>query len=293
MEPTVREPVGLESGMGSIYKQQCALRDKMLALPLPADLSRPERHLAESSNLCAEGMAFQPTVEGAGGALEVLEKHRRTNPDKVRLQILEAMYRNLKFALGDPLAFCTVGEIDPGGPDQFKERLQEKSDKMAAFGCFLEALSIGGGDRAANALEMVYTTHTLEAQACLLLAYFSNHGTKAIALEYLTKWFIDCDLKADCAVLEAYISFGLPKSQGRTRINYLDNSGPALNRLKNSGAGTIRELVEKANRRRAEVERIQSDRRAAGICVLCGKPLGSFQKLFGVKKHSGCTAFVR
>jgi len=56
-------------------------------------------------------------------------------------------------------------------------------------------------------------------------------------------------------------------------------------------------LAEEARRkekRRAEEARkreIQSKRAASRVCVMCGKPLGFFQKLCGDKQHKECKAF--
>jgi hypothetical protein len=301
MEPESREPQGLEANEGSIYKRQCMLRDEMLALPVPADPSTPDRPLAESCNLCAEGMASEPTPEGVRKVSEIIEKHRSGNPDRTRLQILEAMYQNYQSAMGDPLSFRAVGEVQVGTPEQIKKRMGAMSHRLAAVGSFLEALYLAGVNRDADfvqkctaSLEGSYSMRTLEFQASLLLAYFSNYRTKSIALAYLTKWFPDCNLKADYAVLEAYMAAcsthgSLDSMKG---LPYLADSGPALAALKKCGARTIRDLVELENQRRAEQERIQSIRAAAGECVLCGKPLVGFRKLFGARKHSGCSKFV-
>jgi hypothetical protein len=43
--------------------------------------------------------------------------------------------------------------------------------------------------------------------------------------------------------------------------------------------------------KRSYEHRIQLERASAGVCVLCGKPLGFFQKLFGPKQHKECTTF--
>lgn len=297
MEPESREPLGLKTNEGSMYSRQCTLRDQMLALPLPIDPSSPDRLLAESCNLFAEVMASEPSVEDVGKVSESLENHRWRNPDKTRLQILEMMFHNYQSALNDPLHFRAASEVQVGTPEEMKKRMGGMSKIMAGVGLFLEASLIAGSkqqDQVAQSLEGAYTSVTLGSQACLLLAYFSSHETKSIALEYLLKWFPDCDLKADCAVLEAYMAACSTHGSldSMKRLPYLADSGPALAALKKCGARTIRDLVELENQRRAEQERIQSIRAAAGECVLCGKPLVGFRKLFGARKHSGCSKFV-
>jgi hypothetical protein len=39
-------------------------------------------------------------------------------------------------------------------------------------------------------------------------------------------------------------------------------------------------------------EQKQLVRLSAGVCFLCGEPLGKIQKLFGAKKHKECKFFV-
>lgn len=50
---------------------------------------------------------------------------------------------------------------------------------------------------------------------------------------------------------------------------------------------------EQAKRRAEELRRseVQTKRRASGQCVMCGQPLGFFQKLLGKDRHNSCSRF--
>ena len=50
-----------------------------------------------------------------------------------------------------------------------------------------------------------------------------------------------------------------------------------------------RKLDEAEQKRRLG---IQSNRNAAKVCIMCGKPLSLLRKLFGVKRHRKCTEFI-
>ncbi|MHB0938112.1 MAG: hypothetical protein ACYDCO_21065 [Armatimonadota bacterium] len=55
-----------------------------------------------------------------------------------------------------------------------------------------------------------------------------------------------------------------------------------------------RQRIETAAKRREELRRqtdIRNTRKASGQCVLCGKPLGLFQKLAKKDRHPGCKTF--
>jgi ribosomal protein S14 len=53
------------------------------------------------------------------------------------------------------------------------------------------------------------------------------------------------------------------------------------------------EEERRANERNSEEKKrkIQSNRRTAKRCILCGKPLGVFQRLLGRQQHDDCTTF--
>ena len=51
-----------------------------------------------------------------------------------------------------------------------------------------------------------------------------------------------------------------------------------------------REVAQKAEE--ARKIKLQSSRAAAGVCILCGKPLGLLQKLTRAKQHKECSAFT-
>jgi hypothetical protein len=63
----------------------------------------------------------------------------------------------------------------------------------------------------------------------------------------------------------------------------------------NGGFRAIFEFCEKyeERKRQDEDERIRSDRRNAGNCVLCGKPLGWLDRLTKIQKHRRCSKFTR
>ncbi len=79
------------------------------------------------------------------------------------------------------------------------------------------------------------------------------------------------------------------------------------NERKRQEAETIRREAEKKRReeeeslrreqekkRHVEEERqsaIQAKRKSSGQCIMCGKPLGFFEKISGKQQHSNCTAF--
>ena len=79
---------------------------------------------------------------------------------------------------------------------------------------------------------------------------------------------------------------------------FVTNSGkPAT--FKTAAEAEEERRAEEAKRakeaKRAEEERkrkIQSNREASRVCMMCGKPLGFFQRLSRAKQHKGCTTFT-
>jgi len=51
--------------------------------------------------------------------------------------------------------------------------------------------------------------------------------------------------------------------------------------------------AEEANRVAEETQRnVQSNREDRNVCIMCGKSLGFFKRLFGAKQHKGYTTFI-
>lgn len=90
--------------------------------------------------------------------------------------------------------------------------------------------------------------------------------------------------------------------------------GKAVGQIKKDGAdnmlgyGVLAKAIEMTRRRRQEFKEqdeikkrkaeelrhlsTQEKRKSQKQCVMCGKPLGFFNKLFGNDKHSSCSLFV-
>lgn len=282
------------AGEGSIFSHQLRLRDEMLAAPVHPDTSSHKYHSAMFCNSAAELMAAEPAPEYAQKLKEQIQEYKQMEPDETRLRILNAMYENYTLSLRDPLNFRAPEEI--AIVDGLANRLQGFFHRIEAIDAFLNAIYLSRVQGKSNFtaqvaadLEDIYSKHPMELQAGLLLSYFSNSRIKDDALSFLKTWFGDCDLKADIRVLDVYFEAGKAHdSLAGLLVKHL----PKLSSGKNIESATIREAAEHEAKRKFEVERKMRDRAGAGTCVMCGKPLGWAQKLFGQKQHKACTVFT-
>ena len=270
----------------SLYKRQCRLRDEMLVLPVPPDTSM--HPLAESCNEICRGMAMDPAPKHLEDIRKLLEQYRKKNLDGARLRIVDAMYVNYQSALIDPLNFREADEIGVG--IDIEKRVEPLVHGIGAVHSLLMAEKLGHEEPRIRAdLEEFYSERPLDVQAGLLIAYFREEKLKPFAMKYLTRWFGGCDLRADYIVLERY--FDRAKACGGV-AKYLSDNLPALGRWKASEARNISELSAETEAEESRRQSVQAARTAVGACSLCGKPLGRLQKLFGAKKHSGCSVFT-
>jgi hypothetical protein len=302
------------SSKESLYKRQCRLRDEMLALPIPVDTSSCEYRAAKACNTLTESMIIEPFPDHLNECLELIESIKDELSVSSHLQIMDAMLANYRSALGDPLSFRAPAEIATGvGLEESLESFISQVDCVCLSAVVMSRAIIEGKpwitQQSRIGLERQYSKWPVNVQAGLLIAFFYGDVSKPIALELLAKWFNDCDLRVDRIAFERYLEAIMAVGYPHWAIT-LNKFQQALDCWKSSEARTVGELAKEEQkkqeeRRKAEAERIaeearqqaererkQTARAAAGVCVLCGKPLGWKLKLFKAKQHEECTDFI-
>jgi WD40 repeat protein len=316
----------LPSSVGSIFKRQTALRDELLALPIPSDTSCLDHTAAAFCNNLGKAMAMDPspkrdfveTLWNGVGEVFPSEKLRCAEPHKTRLRILDTMHENYKAALGDPLNFRAPAELD------LRANSLEALSVMIQYVDAVMGISKQDGSAVEPSGQILvkglcdfYEEYPLRVQAALLVAHFSGSEP---ALTYLENWFSKCDLKADLLALEAYFEEG-----SKTHQQLAKRLAPALERWKAAAPESLQaegkrkehemnQIAENVRVQREEVKgtaedlrrqrepenkltqqepRVQDERTraAAGLCILCGKPLPWTRRLFGAKQHKRCSVF--
>ena len=307
--------------------RQLKLRDQILALPFPPEDSGNDREWAMVCNKIAGHMASIPYALHVMEVPKLVQRSEDYPQRRARIRILSEMAEHTSAAIRDPLNFYTVDEIRTivaDGDNSFH--------LMAAVQSALEALYLSPGMPAAETtIRDFYLEHTLNVQAGLLLAYFSNARTKAVAFRYLVEWFGDCDVRADHAVLgacfDALKARGLEEHEAKTVEelfkefqSWKDTEGTTLRQevdefrraaeqrereeevrkrarreteeRKRSEDQLKRRELDERKRREDDQRRTMETRRSSGLCVMCGKPMGAFGRILGRKSHSECRRFA-
>jgi hypothetical protein len=288
-----------------LFSRLNVLRDELMALPIPQDRIEKEREKALACQKLAQSFF---ALSDRHHAELLLVKIRPVicviAPDLQYKRILFAMCTQTEDALGapvaDPLGVLAEGEKLPASESgNLIESLFPKALELSLTILDTQILLMKNslaGKGFYEAKAEFYPTDPLTVQIALLLAYFVDPRWKNIALGYLGKLFLDCDLRRD------YLAMALLLDNKRWQSYEAE-----MRAWDNCAATSPRELLEaervrleeeevkkrKAAREAAEIEEIKRTRKKDGTCLLCGKSITGLKKMLGGTTHSACTAFVR